>query len=71
VPDVVEDGVTGMIVPEGDDAALASALSNLLSSPRLRQRMGANAAERSGRFSSERLVDDLDRLYRHLLEGRR
>lgn len=41
VPELVEDGVTGLIVPPGDVVALEAAISRLLSDPDLRARMGA------------------------------
>lgn len=38
--DVVQDGVTGLMVPPGDPGALAAALDNLLDHPETRERMG-------------------------------
>ena len=40
IPELVEDGVSGRVVPPGDSAALAAALAELLSDPDLRARMG-------------------------------
>jgi glycosyltransferase involved in cell wall biosynthesis len=52
IRDVVEDGITGLVVPSGDAQALASALSALMSDPSRRLRMGVAAAERcSSRFT--------------------
>ncbi|KQW43503.1 MULTISPECIES: glycosyltransferase [unclassified Roseateles] len=44
---VVEDGVTGLLVPEGDAAALADAIARLLHDPALAARLGAAARERA------------------------
>ena len=41
VPELVVDGVSGLIVPPGDVAGLARAMGRLLSDPGLRARMGA------------------------------
>ncbi len=41
--DVVEDGVTGVMVPPGDVGALREAVERLLADPRERARLGANA----------------------------
>jgi glycosyltransferase involved in cell wall biosynthesis len=40
VPEVVEDGVAGLLVPPGDDAALAGAVAALLADPARARRMG-------------------------------
>jgi len=44
LPEYVEDGVTGLLVPSGNVAALADAITRLLSDPDLRHQMGRNAA---------------------------
>jgi glycosyltransferase involved in cell wall biosynthesis len=46
VPEIVADGVTGLLVPAGDDAALAAALKQLLADATLRRRLGAAGRER-------------------------
>ena len=71
VPDVVRDGQTGMLVPAGDPEAFADAMLRLARDPSSRQAMGAAArADMRTRYSAARLADDLDALYRALLEGR-
>jgi glycosyltransferase involved in cell wall biosynthesis len=40
VPEVVSDGVTGLLIDPGDEAALAQALEQLLRDPALRARLG-------------------------------
>jgi rhamnosyl/mannosyltransferase len=59
---VNQDGVTGLVVPPDDPAALSGALNRLLGDPGLRARMGRAGLERAERELSasvmvERLVD--------------
>ncbi|MDQ5821324.1 MAG: glycosyltransferase family 4 protein [Actinomycetota bacterium] len=69
-PDVVRDGQDGFLVAPGDVDALADRLAELATDPKLRERMGEAARARvRERYSVERLVDDVDRLYRSLLEA--
>ena len=46
VPEVVSDGETGLLAPEGDTAALAAHVARLLADPALRQRLGQAARAR-------------------------
>jgi len=59
--DAVEDGVTGLLVPPGDVAALRGALERLLADPELRARLGAAARERA--LSFEAAADALLAVY--------
>lgn len=60
VPELVDDGVTGLVVPAGDARALASALERLLREPELRQRLGRAARRRAlERYSVIQQVDSL------------
>jgi glycosyltransferase involved in cell wall biosynthesis len=68
VPDVVDDAEDGFLVPIGDVGAMAAALERLACDPELRAEMGSRGAERViPRYRVERLVDDVDALYRELL----
>jgi glycosyltransferase involved in cell wall biosynthesis len=69
VPDVVDDGVDGFLVELGDLDSLAAALARLAADPELRRRMGDAGRERVlPRYAVERLIGDVDGLYRRLLE---
>ncbi len=68
VPDVVRDGEDGFLVDLGAVDQLAEALARLAHDPALRERMGEAGRSRVlARYSVERLVDDMDELYRSLL----
>lgn len=68
IPEAVEDGVTGMLTPPGDVAALERAIRALLSDPRLREQLGRAGAERVRRdFCVEAMVEGNLRVYRELL----
>lgn len=67
IPEMVEDGISGCLVPPGDSRKLADALSALVSQPELRKRMGEAAYSCACRlFSLERQVRDTERLYLEL-----
>ena len=65
--ELVEEGVTGLLVPAGDATALASAIESLARDPSRRQEMGARARVRAGERHDERAVvalqlEHIDRL---------
>jgi glycosyltransferase involved in cell wall biosynthesis len=69
VPDVVTDGVDGFLVAPAAVDELAARLAELARDPGLRARMGGAGQERMRtRYAVDRLIDDIDRLYRDLLE---
>jgi len=49
LPDAVEDGVTGLLVPPRDIGSLRAALERLLGDSALRERLGAAAREKAQR----------------------
>ncbi len=70
VPDVVRDGEDGLLAEPGAIDELSERLVRLARDPSLRERMGAAGRERVGRrYGVERLVDEMDLLYRSLLEA--
>jgi glycosyltransferase involved in cell wall biosynthesis len=72
VPEAVQDGVSGRLVPAGDADALASALSEVLSDPGARARMGAaGAAMVRQRFALEPMIDATVAIYDTLAGGGR
>ena len=68
VPDVVTEGEDGYLVDVGDVEAIADALERLARDPELRRALGERGRELVvPRYRVERLVDDIDALYRELL----
>ncbi len=66
--ELVEDGVSGQIVPPGDPQALAAAIRRYAADPVLRQSHGRNSRERIvSRFSFPAMVDRTIELYQSLL----
>jgi N-acetyl-alpha-D-glucosaminyl L-malate synthase BshA len=64
IPEVVEDGVSGLLVPAGDVDALTKAVQHLLGDPAGRVAMGRAARQRAQeRFSAERIVSRYVELY--------
>jgi glycosyltransferase involved in cell wall biosynthesis len=68
LPDLVEEGQTGLLVPPGDPQALARALARFLEQPSLAGRMGG-AARRvfEERFSRERFGAETMKVYERTL----
>ena len=70
--ELIQDGVTGLLVPAEDANALAGALLQFLRDPE-QARQIANDGQRFAveNFSFERLIREIDELYAELLERRR
>jgi glycosyltransferase involved in cell wall biosynthesis len=64
IPEIVEDGVNGLLVPVRDHHALAEAIVRALKDAALRQRMGdAGFARVNDRFTVERMVAETAGVY--------
>jgi glycosyltransferase involved in cell wall biosynthesis len=69
LPEIVEDGVTGIVVPPDEPEALAAALLELLRDPARAAAMGAAGRVRAlAAFSQGRCTDRIEELYRAALE---
>jgi glycosyltransferase involved in cell wall biosynthesis len=69
-PEVVEDGVTGLLIPPGKPDVAARRTIEMLADDDLRERCVMQARRRLSReFDIHQMVRDLDRLYVGLLEG--
>lgn len=70
IPEIVEDGWTGDLVPPGEPGAFAEALVAVAADPERRALMGARARERALDFSADRTAEMTRRLYADVLTGR-
>ena len=71
IPESVVDGVTGLLVPPRDDAALAQAITRLLKDQALRTRLAVSGLQRvSESFGVERMVAETVRVYERFLSAR-
>ena len=71
VASVVRDGQTGLLAAADDEQDLAEAIARLLDDTQVAGRLSAEGRRHAqGTFTQERLVDDLDGLYRRLLADR-
>jgi glycosyltransferase involved in cell wall biosynthesis len=67
LPEVVENEVTGLVVPRGDSKALAKAIGSLLADPQRRRRMGQAGRERALRlFDWDRSAEQFEEIYREV-----
>jgi glycosyltransferase involved in cell wall biosynthesis len=72
IPELVRDGVDGLLVPPGDPEAIAAAIGRLLEDPALRERLAASARERVvSRHSLPAVVSRIETVYQELGAQRR
>jgi len=64
IPELIDSGKDGLLVPARDSSALAEAIVELLRDRRRAQEMGQRAFQKiQSRFSLERMIDDYSRYY--------
>jgi glycogen synthase len=63
IPDVIEDGINGMLVPPGEPEALAHAINHLLADRDFARRLSEGAQERAKDYDWEVLAERVLRVY--------
>ena len=72
IPEIVEDGKTGILCTPGDAGALADAVARLVRDPEAARAMGLRARKRiEARFSVDAMVEGNLEVYREVVAGRR
>lgn len=72
IPEALQDGVSGVLIPPARPAKICQALQSLWSDRGMRSRMGAEAqAIARQRFSATRMVSQVEVLYERLVERSR
>jgi glycosyltransferase involved in cell wall biosynthesis len=70
IPDLIEDGVDGVLVPVGEPSSLAAALTRVLRDESLRASLGEHAAATARRrFDATTMCDRVFQVYERLLNG--
>ena len=71
LPEIIEDGRTGLLVPPRDPPALAQALETLLTKPELRTSLATASASRLSEYSIDAVADRFVDLYERLVKDAR
>lgn len=70
IPELIRDGVDGLLVEPSDDEALADAIGRLIDDPALRQRLGrAGRRKVMAKYHLQRNTDRLATIFRRRLQG--
>jgi glycosyltransferase involved in cell wall biosynthesis len=68
LPEIVADGETGLLVPPGDEKAMAQAILTLLQDPARRYRMGAAGRDRAlSCFTSAKMAQEVSAIFKRVL----
>ena len=64
---LVEDGVTGYVVPDDDPVALSERLLSLMNHSELRRKMSANGVEQARKYAWEKIAAKMHALYQEVM----
>jgi glycosyltransferase involved in cell wall biosynthesis len=69
LPEVIEDGLSGRLIPPGDLDAFAGAAAELITDESLRTRLSAGARKRARQFDSAAMIEQTAEVYNSLAAG--
>ena len=69
LPEVIEDGKSGLLVPAGDVQAFMRGASELITNDGLRARLGEGAKVRAREFSVKRMIERTAEVYHRVIAG--
>jgi len=69
LPDIIHDGVNGVLVPPDDARALSDAITTLLQNPEKRRALALAAQETLSRYTLDNMVDKIEEVYRAASRG--
>ena len=68
IPDIIDDGVNGLLAEPGDARSLAAGLQRLIDDPALRQRLSAGALKKVEQFKAISVVPRIEAVYREVCQ---
>lgn len=68
IPELIEDGQTGLLVPPGDASALAAVLTRVTADAALRARLGARARQAAATYTPEAMAAAYAALYHDIAQ---
>ena len=71
LPEMIQDGLTGVLVPPNDSGALLTNLAKLLGDPELRARIGEAARHHAAKYSASVVVPQIELVYREVVTASR
>jgi glycosyltransferase involved in cell wall biosynthesis len=67
IPEIIQHGINGWLVPPGDEPKLAKSIAHLSREPELCSRLSAEGKQRvAANFSADRLMTELETFYRSI-----
>jgi glycosyltransferase involved in cell wall biosynthesis len=69
LPELIEDGKSGLLVPAGDEAGFVRAAAALISDDGLRAMLGEGARLRAQEFDAQRMIERTAEVYNRVVAG--